>query len=73
MPAKKIIEDIGRPIPESSVLKSVSRPTSTRKCLPPLPLLLPPILEPKCFAPLASVCLEKGQKESVYYCTILLF
>jgi len=67
MPVKKIIEDIGRhigrPSPESSVLKNVSHPTtSTQKV--PVPLL-PPILELKCSAPHATVSLEKGRKESV--------
>jgi len=70
MPAKKVIEDIGRHIsPEFSILKNVSHPTtstSTRKV--PLPLLrlpLPLAPEPKCSAPLVPVSLEKVRKESV--------
>jgi len=59
MPAKKVI----RPNPESSVLKSVSHPTtSTRQVSLPL---LPPTPQLKYFAPLVPVSLEKGQKESV--------
>jgi len=71
MPAKTVIEDIGRHIsPEFSILKNVSHPTtstSTRKV--PLPLLRLPLPlapeQPKCSTPLVPVSLEKVRKESV--------